>query len=243
MTDPLGVYLHDHRAGATFALELLEQLVEEHSEEPLGAFAAKLRSEIGADVRVLEGIIARLGLEGAGPAKQVAVWIGEKASRVRLRRAAGRGLGTLLVLETLSLGVLGKLALWQALADLAPRDGSLHGIDFRRLADRARSQHARLEERRLDAARAVLDVNEEGRRAARRRGPWSVARSDASLRAAALVAVAVAIPAVVLLTGARARTPSSGQQTGARMPRSGLPTGWRMPRAAGPDVAPDPARS
>jgi hypothetical protein len=55
-------------------------------------------------------------------------------------------------LETLALGILGKLALWRALAVVAATDARLRGLDFDSLAARAQAQHARVEERRIEAA-------------------------------------------------------------------------------------------
>ena len=41
----LGVYLNDHLAGATAALELLEHLEKAHARRPLGRFFADLRAD------------------------------------------------------------------------------------------------------------------------------------------------------------------------------------------------------
>jgi hypothetical protein len=75
---------------------------------------------------------------------------------LKLRRRAAGGLGTFEALEALALGILGKLALWRALAVSAAADARLRGVDFDHLAARAQAQHARVEERRLEAARVVL---------------------------------------------------------------------------------------
>src|ERR1700749_3020102 len=58
------------------------------------------------------------------------------------------GLGRLEELEMLSLGVSGKLSLWQSLGE-TQRVG---GVDFAALAERARSQWRRLETLRRQAA-------------------------------------------------------------------------------------------
>jgi hypothetical protein len=59
-------------------------------------------------------------------------------------------------LETLSLGVEGKLALWVALHRAYGDDPRLRGIDLDALSDRARSQRRRIEQQRLDAAEGAL---------------------------------------------------------------------------------------
>jgi hypothetical protein len=58
--------------------------------------------------------------------------------------------------ETLGLGVLGKLALWHALKDIASFEDRLAGVDFQALALRAKAQHARIEEQRLLLAHRAL---------------------------------------------------------------------------------------
>jgi hypothetical protein len=58
----------------------------------------------------------------------------------------------LLEMETLSLGIEGKLAMWRALKAIAGADARLAGTDFDRLIDRARQQRKRLEPHRLEAA-------------------------------------------------------------------------------------------
>jgi hypothetical protein len=65
-------------------------------------------------------------------------------------------LGTFEALEALRLGILGKRALWQALAVVAEGDGRLRGMDFHHLAARAQAQHTQVEERRLEAAPTAL---------------------------------------------------------------------------------------
>src|SRR5438477_139558 len=81
----------------------------------------------------------------------------EKTSRFKLDHGPN-GLGNVDALEFLALGVLGKLALWEALRTIAARDIRLQGVNFDHLATRARTQHAQVEERRLEAAKAALII-------------------------------------------------------------------------------------
>jgi hypothetical protein len=136
-------------------INLLEALRDQHAGEPLGRFAAELLVELEADRAVLQGLSERLGA-GSSALKEAGAWLGQKASRLKLRRRAAGGLGTFEALEALALGILGKLALWRALAVSAAADARLRGVDFDHLAARAQAQHARVEERRLEAARVVL---------------------------------------------------------------------------------------
>jgi len=59
-------------------------------------------------------------------------------------------------LETIALGILGKLALWRALgaaADLVPQ---IRNLNLDQLERRAQAQHARLELERLKVARTAF---------------------------------------------------------------------------------------
>ena len=156
MNDPLAIYLHDHLAGSKVAIDLLESVRDQHAREPLGQFAAELLVEIEEDRAVLRQLVEQAGTERFSRVKEGIAWLIEKGTRVKLHRHAGKGLGTLQMLETLALGILGKRALWQALAAVVPANSRLHSVDFDHLAARAQAQHSQVEERRLEAARAVL---------------------------------------------------------------------------------------
>ena len=62
------------------------------------------------------------------------------------------------MLEMLTLGILGKLALWRVLIVVGEFDARVRGEDYNQLAARAESQHARVEERRLQAARKAFGL-------------------------------------------------------------------------------------
>jgi hypothetical protein len=153
--DPLTTYFHDHLAGAQAAINLLAVLRDQHTGQPLGQFATGLLAEVEEDREVLRGLAERVGA-GASALKEATAWLGEKVSRVKLRRRSAGELGTFEALEALGLGILGKLALWRALAVIAEGDGRLGGMDFHHLADRAQAQHTQVEERRLEAAPMAL---------------------------------------------------------------------------------------
>jgi hypothetical protein len=60
------------------------------------------------------------------------------------------------MLETLALGISGKLKLWVALEHVAPRYPELAGVDYPGLQARAREQHDLVEDLRVKAALLVL---------------------------------------------------------------------------------------
>jgi hypothetical protein len=151
----LSTYLNDHRAGARFAIELLERMRDSNSDQPVGRLAAELLPQIEEDYEVLEGIAEQLPGD-VGTLKEVAGWLAEKASRVKLHLGDNASIGEFESLEMLSLGVLGKLKLWQVLPLIAPDVPCLNGIDFNRLQARAQTQHDQVEAQRLEVARAAL---------------------------------------------------------------------------------------
>jgi hypothetical protein len=152
VSDSLVTYLHDHLAGSNFAIELLEFLRDKHAGDPLSGVFAALLADMDQDRKTLQVIIERAG-NGYPVLKEAAAWLGEKMSELKLRLGA---FGTFEALEAVALGILGKLALWQALSTIADTDARLRAVDFERLAARAREQHARVEDLRLQAARAAF---------------------------------------------------------------------------------------
>ncbi len=163
MTDSLGTYLHDHLAGAAYAIDLVEFMRDQHSDEDLGCFAAEILAEIKQDRATLRQISERVGT-GGSTLKEAASWVGEKISRFKLGHDAGSGLATFEGLEFLAIGILGKRALWRALAAIAPSDPRLAGVDFDALAASAQKQYEKVDQRRLLLARTALRPNSESNR-------------------------------------------------------------------------------
>ena len=155
MKDPLQTYLHDHLAGATFAIEMLEALRDLHPAEPVGELAADILVEVEEDRTILQALATHVGDSGS-VVKEVASWIAEKASRLKLRRQAEGALGTFETVEALALGIRGKESLWTALAVVAPDNPRLQGYDFAALAARAREQFDRVERQRLSIATSLF---------------------------------------------------------------------------------------
>lgn len=155
MSDSLATYLHDHLAGAAYAIDLVEFMRDKHKGHELGQFASTLLVEITQDRDTLRQIAERVGASGS-TLKELATWVGEKVGRLKLGYDSGSGLATFEVLEFLVLGIHGKLALWRALQVVAPSDPRLAGTDFEQLAARAQSQHDKVEQRRRETARTAL---------------------------------------------------------------------------------------
>jgi hypothetical protein len=156
MDDPLAIYLHDHLAGANFAVELLENLKERYSNHATGAFAAAIRAEVEHDRTLLQNVIDRVG-KSHFDAKDAMAWLGEKASRVKLSHGEPDGLSTYEALEILDLGIMGKVSLWRGLEVIANFDNRLAGFDFTALSLRAQDQFNRVENYKLSIARTTFE--------------------------------------------------------------------------------------
>jgi hypothetical protein len=155
-SDLLGIYLNDHLAGATLGVELARRLRSSHEDDAaLGGPLAEICAEIEADRKTLEGVMEHLGI-GRHRVKPAAAWVAEKLGRLKLNgRLTGYSpLSRLVELELLYVGITGKMQMWRALEHaLGQRQGR---FDFRQLAERAASQHSRVEALHLRSATTAL---------------------------------------------------------------------------------------
>lgn len=151
----LAIYLNDHYAASVGAVELARRAAQSNRGTPCGDALAALAAEIEEDRQSLRLIMERLGIR-ADPAKAAVAWGAEKLGRLKLNgQLTGYSpLSRLEELEVLSLGVEGKLAMWQALGHAA--DHGVPEAELEPLIKRARSQRRRLERQRLDAAVQAL---------------------------------------------------------------------------------------
>ena len=153
---PLSIYLQDHLAGSTAGVNLARRFVKGNAGTPAARTLAEVGSEIEADRDALLRIMAALGIP-ASRTKNALAWVAERLSRLKPNgRMRGEPmLQRLHQLETLVMGITGKLALWESLRE-APQVASLADVDLDDLAGRARSQRERVEVERVAFARAVL---------------------------------------------------------------------------------------
>jgi hypothetical protein len=152
----LAAYLNDHLAGSIAAIELMDDLIKASDDESLKRFLAGLKAEIESDQKILEKLIERAD-EDQKTSRKVAAWLSEKAARMKFK-AAGEdfgGLGLVQALEMLALGIRGKELLWRALSkSSAP---VLRDLELTDLEQRAIEQQQRVEDRRVEAAKAAFD--------------------------------------------------------------------------------------
>ncbi len=153
----MDVYLNDHLAGAMLGSDLAEQIRDQNENTPLGELMRSLAPQIEEDRQTLIGLMQRMD-SSKNPVKQAGAWVTEKASRAKFGglTSGEPQLGTFMAVESLALGVLGKLSLWRALAQVADQHPALASVDLNELIERAQTQYDRLEHERLAASRLAL---------------------------------------------------------------------------------------
>ncbi|UNX54805.1 NAD-dependent epimerase/dehydratase family protein [Georgenia sp. TF02-10] len=141
----LGLYLSDHLTGATAGLGRMTRMAEAYADTPMADDLAAMASQLREERDLLRELIHALGLRQR-PYRQAAAQAGELVGRLKLnRRVLTRSPMTpLLEIEVMRGAVLGKLGVWQTLADHAEELG-LPAETFVSLADRARDQAATLD--------------------------------------------------------------------------------------------------
>jgi hypothetical protein len=150
----LHTYLNDHLAGSVAAIELLDELIEHHSEDRFGKIFRDLRDEIEADQETLRNLIRKLGAEESA-VRKAGAWLAEKFSRVKIGDADDSA-ELLQALEGLALGISGKQLLWRSLAAIEANFPALQGSDFSELEKRAHDQFERVERLRMQMVREAF---------------------------------------------------------------------------------------
>jgi hypothetical protein len=143
-TDQLGTYLNDHLAGSEAGLQLIARLAEDYPDTEFADGLRSLHAEIEEDQQELKRLLERVA-DGGSTIKQAAGWVAEKLTRLKLGLTTAEPLALFEALEALSLGILGKRALWRGLAVIA-------ADTLADLERRALDQWERVEGWRLNAA-------------------------------------------------------------------------------------------
>ena len=153
----MDVYLNDHLAGAMIGIELAQQILSHNQGTPVGDLMARLAPQIKEDRQTLFDLMQRVD-SSRSPVKQAGAWVTGKASRAKFwgPTSPEPALGTFMALESLALGVQGKLSLWNALAQVADRHPMIALLNFPELIDRAQHQYSAIEQERLLVGRRAL---------------------------------------------------------------------------------------
>ena len=155
--DYLSTYLQDHRAGAEMGATLVARLRDENVDTPYEDFLTLLAQEIEEDVKTLEHVMDRFGVEKS-LLKTTGAKVGEKLARLKPNEqlTGYSPLSRVLELEGLRSGVQGKLALWDALYELSETDDRLAREELRQLVERAEAQLTGLRKTQRRAAREAF---------------------------------------------------------------------------------------
>lgn len=150
----LDTYLNDHLAGATAGVNLSEMAAEEHKQDEHGLFFGQIASDIKTDFATLESLMEALTVDKSAT-KTAAAEVGSKVMRPKFT-GDDDDLNAFVTLETLSIGVEGKLCMWKALKTVADGYPALGALDIDDLIARADDQRARIEAKRLEIAPDAL---------------------------------------------------------------------------------------
>lgn len=158
-TESLAVYLNDHLAGSAAGLTLMDDLASRVEGTALAPKLRTLAAEVREDQQLLRETLDRLAA-GERRVAQAAAWLGEKVSEKRLALTARNhpALGLLEGLESIALGLQGKLAIFRVLAELGALDPRLAGLPYGARADRTVVQHGMIEAERRAAAREAFGM-------------------------------------------------------------------------------------
>ena len=151
----LGIYLNDHLAGSVVGGRLAQRIVQQNEGNDYGHGIAGIAREIEQDKATLQQLMDRLGVEQQR-ARMAMAWVTEKAMRLKPNGSlfGYSPLSRVMELETLTMGITGKLELWRSME--AVENGGITGFDFARLAQRAEAQRDVVEDLRVRAAREAL---------------------------------------------------------------------------------------
>jgi hypothetical protein len=146
----LGIYLNDHLGGSTAGIEMARRSRDANRGTEFSNPLASVCGEIEADRDALESIMDDLDI-GRSRIKPVLAWMAEKAGRLKLNgQLHGYSpLSRVVELESLVLGITGKLRLWQLLSELVDRETT---ADLGVLAARAERQRTQVEDLQRRAA-------------------------------------------------------------------------------------------
>jgi hypothetical protein len=155
--DLLAVYCNDHLAASIGGIELVKRMLGIHRgtehEGPLSQLLGELQEEsssLRAQMRAMGFPVRQY--------KQLALWAGEKLSRVKLngRLLSRSPLSDLVEFEFLASAVRGKRSGFETLREVAEVDDRLDKAEFDRLIEQANRQYDWLTHTRRDVAAAVF---------------------------------------------------------------------------------------
>jgi hypothetical protein len=153
----LRIYLNDHLTGASMIVRVIRRSARANRGSELGAFLEQLFREVVEDRAALRRLMAELGVR-PNPAKQGVAVVAERLGLLKLNGSLTTysDLSRVLELEGMTMGITGKLSLWETIEQTRPDAARRGGLDLAELQARARSQLDRLAPHRHAAMKAFL---------------------------------------------------------------------------------------
>jgi len=151
----LDTYLNDHIAGATAGTNLAKMAAQEHQTDEHGPFFSEIYAAIQADFDTLQELARALGVEESA-GKSALAEVGSKLMGPKFTGGDDDELNAFVTLETLSIGVEGKVCMWKALKTVAADYPAFGNYDIDDLLERAVSQREKIEDQRQMMAPRAL---------------------------------------------------------------------------------------
>jgi len=151
----LDTYLNDHIAGATAGTNLAKIAAEEHQTDEHGPFFSEIYAAVEKDFGILKDLAAALGVEESA-GKGALAEIGSKMMAPKFTAGEDDQLNAFITLETLSIGVEGKVCMWKALKTIESDYAGFENFDLDDLLARAESQREKIEAQRQKIAPLAL---------------------------------------------------------------------------------------
>ncbi len=151
----LDTYLNDHMAGATAGTNLAKMASEEHQTDEHGPFFSEIYAEIKADKETLQKLMDALTVDDSAT-KTALAEVGSKLMGPKFTAGEDDRLNAFVTLETLSIGIEGKVCMWKALKTVVDAYPELQALDLDEFESRAQDQRNRLEDKRNEMAPLAL---------------------------------------------------------------------------------------
>jgi len=151
----LDTYLNDHIAGATAGTNLAKMAAEEHQTDEHGPFFSEIYAAIQADFETLQELATALGVEESA-GKAALAEVGSKMMGPKFTAGDDDELNAFVTLETLSIGVEGKVCMWKALKTVEGDYEAFTQFNIDELLASAESQRQKLEDQRQKLAPQAL---------------------------------------------------------------------------------------
>jgi hypothetical protein len=153
MNQELQTYLNDHMAGASAALLVLSELIDQCESQGARDLMEDLKERLEADRSRLGDLLLLVGKEPSITGKIAGQFTGRVgALKFMWDRVEPGGLGFFEALEMLALGIQGKRLLWRTLHEISAWIPEWHHVDFPLWEREAVQQRDSVERWRLEAA-------------------------------------------------------------------------------------------